>query len=601
MSSIRFRWRALSAPLTVFLLVLISVVPPMSLAQTSTVPTDHAQVIAQGVDLMPRVPVAWRMTESRAAPADEAEFFARTLGFTIGTDDPILVTDGNSDALTLLHDGQASFHPEGASERRSSTTNSSTDYVNIELIVADAVDSAESVGSARLTFAGDEFRAPRGHRDMQLTRDVLAPGERGDTSDTGDAPSLLYVTDGALQVTDADGEITELEAGDALETTGPLELLAGASDGATWLMTSIGDEVEVPPAPPAAEPDVETGSLELRLEACPDTLEADCTPIPNTDVTVPAFHLVEDDGNWVIPDRAGLSEGDTVLTYDDLPDGEYATMPDENAVPGVTIDGAAWDDDLEGWAFEIEAGETTELTLKVIVDDRGDTGSLLVTLYDCPAGSDPESDPSPCELNAEPWDVSIADIGQSDTTEWTLADDALDLGDSQYWFELLPAASLVFYPDGAREVGTSDVVVTGDSYVLGNLWTIDIPYHGAAEVTLYRVQPDDEPADTGSLVIYQSDCPYGVDPSVDTSACATSTDPWAVTVTNDATGESWDVLFEGVAYDTGTYVLEALPAGSYSIDVSSNENWTLTYPTTTDVSADDETYVTIYSVDLRAP
>ena len=136
MSSIRFRWRALSAPLAVFLLVLMSVVPTMSLAQTSTVPTGHAQVIAQGVDLMPRVPVAWRMTESRAAPADEAEFFARTLGFTIGTDDPILVTDGNSDALTLLHDGQASFHPEGASERRSSTTNSSTDYVNIELIVS---------------------------------------------------------------------------------------------------------------------------------------------------------------------------------------------------------------------------------------------------------------------------------------------------------------------------------------------------------------------------------------------------------------------------------------------------------------------------------
>lgn len=77
--------------------------------------------------------------------------------------------------------------------------------------------------------------------------------------------------------------------------------------------------------------------------------------------------------------------------------------------------------------------------------------------------------------------------------------------------------------------------------------------------------------------------------------------PWAVTVTNDATRESWGVLFEGVAYGTGTYVLEALPAGSYSIDVSSNENWTLSSPTTTGVSADDETYVTIYTVYLRAP
>ncbi len=292
--------------LAIFLLVLTSTLPSISLAQTSTAPTGHAQVIAQGVDLMPRVPVAWRMPESQAAPTDEAEFFPRTLGFTIGVDDPILVTDDDSDALTLLHEGEASFHPEGASERRSSTTNATVEYVNIELIVADAVDSPESVGSSRLTFTGEDFRVPRGYRDLQLMRDVLAPAEEGAISGSGDAPSLLYVSGGALQV-------------------------------------------------------------------------------------------------------------------------------------------------------------------------------------------------------------------------------------------------------------------------------------------------------TGSLVIYQSDCPYGTDPVVDTSACATSTDPWAVTVTNDATGEPWDLLFDGVAYDTGTFVLETLPAGSYSIFVSSNENWSLSYPTNIDVSADDETYVTVSSDDLRAP
>ncbi|MDQ3442918.1 MAG: hypothetical protein M3490_04840 [Chloroflexota bacterium] len=604
MSSMRFRWRAPIAPLAIFLLVLTAALPSISLAQTSTAPTGHAQVIAQGVDLMPRVPVAWRMTESQAAPTDEAEFFPRTLGFTIGVDDPILVTDDDSDTLTLLHEGEVSFRPEGASERRSSTTNDSVDYVSIQLIVADAVDSPESVGSSRLTFKDQDFRAPRGCRDLQLIRDVLAPAEEGAISGSGDAPSLLYVSGGALQVTDADGEISELTAGDTMEITGDADLLAGANDGATWLMASIGDAVEVSPAPTTALPDDKTGSLELRLEGCVDGLDADCSPITNRDLTVPAFHLVEDDDNWVIPDRARLSDGDTILTYDDLAAGEYVTMPDDEAVAGVTIDGATWDDDLEGWVFEIEAGETTELTLKVIVDDRGDTGSLLVTLYDCPAGSDPERDSSSCDLTSEPWEVSVADIGQSDVTEWTLADDALNLGDGQYWFELLPPASLTFYPDGAREVGTSDVVVTGAPYVLGNLWAIDIPYHGTAEATLYRVPPsksDPPVGGTGSLVIYQSDCPYGTDPAVNTSACATSTDPWAVIVTNDATGEPWDLLFDGVAYDTGTYVLEALPAGSYSIFVSSNENWSLSYPTNIDVSADDETYVTVSSDDLRAP
>lgn len=67
---------------------------------------------------MPRVPGAWRMTGSQAAPADEAEFFARTLGFAIGTEDPILLTNGDSGSLTLLHEGQASVHGEGANERR---------------------------------------------------------------------------------------------------------------------------------------------------------------------------------------------------------------------------------------------------------------------------------------------------------------------------------------------------------------------------------------------------------------------------------------------------------------------------------------------------
>lgn len=112
--------------------------------------------------------------------------------------DPVLVSDEATDRHVPLDEGEASFHAEGARERRSSTTNDPVDYVNFELIVADAVDSPESVGSSRLTFAGDGFRAPRGHRDVQLVRDVLGPEEEGAISGTSEAPSLLYVSDGAL-------------------------------------------------------------------------------------------------------------------------------------------------------------------------------------------------------------------------------------------------------------------------------------------------------------------------------------------------------------------------------------------------------------------
>ena len=102
-------------------------------------------------------------------------------------------------------------------------------------------------------------------------------------------------------------------------------------------------------------------------------------------------------------------------------------------------------------------------------------------------------------------------------------------------------------------------------------------------------------------MIEQVDCDYGTDPSVDTSTCALTTQPWTVTLTNSETGASYSLLDDGWAYDSGTYVIEALPAGNYSIAVHANGNWEVFGPGSVDVTADDETYVTIYSVDLRAP
>jgi hypothetical protein len=339
-------------------------------------------------------------------------------------------------------------------------------------------------------------------------------------------------------------------------------------------------------------------------------------------------------------------------------------------------------------------------------------------------------DDSGCDVASEPWNVLVENPGQSDTTTWSLYDDALDLGDGQYWFELLPAESLVFWPDDTRDAGLGNYAIAGDPYALGNIWTVDIPYHGAAEAVVYRVQPDDagdtgwltlvqfdcpagtspddlsvcettssprdivlehvdtgetwstfsdaeaesdaqfffpalsagnytisghdpdgtddvyfsgdvgfadnaplvqivadtdhdlfvyvvpagdvpeepteqpteEPAQgIGSLVISQLDCAYGTDISVDSSECVTSSSPWDVTITNGETGETWSLLVDSVAWDTGTYVLEALPEGSYSISVAGNGNWDLHYAGSTYVSADNETYETVYSVDLREP
>jgi hypothetical protein len=599
MSPIRSRWRVLSTLLAVLSLALISLVPSLSLAQSSPAPAGHAQVIAQGVDLMPRTQVAWRVTESTARPADEAGFFDRSLGFAIGTEDPILVTDGDSGTHTLLGEGQASFHPEGANERRSSATSRDAAYLNIELVVADEVDTDDSLGSADLLFAGDGFRAPRGHHDLRLTRDVLAPEEEGTFEATDDSPYLLYVTDGAIQVTGDGNDITELAAGDAIELTGDIEILAGANAGGAWLIASIGDEVEIPP-PPTSEA-ADTGSLEIRLETCPSGFDAECEPTTNEEVTVPAFHLVDGD-NWIIPDRAEVSDDETVYTYADLPAGDYTTGPEAGIMLNVQIDGAEWSDDNEGWDFGIEPGEKTVLRLQVI--PQAQTGSFFVTLYDCPAGTSPD-DLSACETTTDPRDIVLENV---DTGEaWSTFSDAEAESDAQYFFPALPAGAYVLsgidpddlydvYFTGNVSLGNGEPLVAIEPDADHSLFVYYVPTERAPE------GPTDEPAvGSGSLVITQFDCPYGTDVSVDASACAVTAAPWDVTVTNDATGESWSLLVDGAAWDSGTYVLEGLPEGDYSVSVPASGDWDLSYSSSTYVSAGYETYETVYSVDRRVP
>jgi hypothetical protein len=465
----------------------------------------------------------------------------------------------------------------------------------------------------------------------------------------------------------------------------------------------------------------------MRLEVCPDGFDEPCEPDVEREVVALTFHHVDDE-NWIIPDRAVWSEDDTVLTYKDLPAGDYTTGPEEESQPNTRVEGADWNDDREGWEWEIEPGETTVIRVqldlsasdagafhvilldcpegtdlegdtsaceatedpwnlwiappdgneddaqwlfedaydlgfgeflfedlpegtwefspdedgpdgpvqvlvtgdayeipdlwavdveageratatvyRVVPDGAGEqTGSLFVTLYDCPAGSDPTSDTSPCEVTSEPWEVAVDLVGQSDVTTWSLYDDAIDMGGGEFWFELLPATSLTLRPSPEGH----EVYVGGDPYLLGeDLWGVDIPAEGAAYASLYRMLPGEDPGNggeepqggTGSLVIEQIDCAYGTDPAVDTSTCALSSAPWEVTLTNSVTGESWLLLGDGWAYDSGTYVIEALPAGNYAISVHADGNWDVYSPGAVDVTADDETYVTIYSVDLRAP
>lgn len=484
MSIRRAQRRALVALLAVWSVV-FGALSPVLAAQESQVPAGHAQVISSGVDLMPRGDVAWRVTSSTARPGDEAEFFRRTLGFAIALDEPVLITNGTTGHSSLVDAGQALFHPEGASERRSSVSNDSAEYVNIELIVAEDVDDEDTLGTSELLFAGDGFSAPSGNRDVRLTRDVLGPGEEAAFEATSDAPYLLYLAAGAIQVTDEDNDITELGAGDAIELTGDVEILAGANQGGTWLVASIGEEVEIPPLP-TVEPEAEIGTLEMRLEVCPDGFDEECEPDVDREVVALAFHNVDDE-NWIIPDRAEWSEDDTVLTYDDLPAGDYTTAPEDDPQPNTRVRGADWNDDEEGWEFEIEPGETTVLRVQLDLSSTSDTGAFHVILLDCPAGTDLDGDTSACEASENPWDLWIAPPdGGMDDAQW-LFEDAYDLGFGEFLFEDLNEGTWEFSPDEDGPSGPVEVLVTGDAYEIPDLWAVDIDAGERAQATVYRM------------------------------------------------------------------------------------------------------------------
>jgi hypothetical protein len=466
----------------------------------------------------------------------------------------------------------------------------------------------------------------------------------------------------------------------------------------------------------------------MRLEVCPDGFDGECERDRDHEVIALAFHEVGDD-NWIIPDRAELSRNDTVLTYRDLPVGDYTTAPEEDPQPDTRVVGATWNDDDEGWEFEIEADETTVLRVQLDTSNESETGALLVTLYDCdpdvaqdsgcelaeepwpvwiappdgglddarwldedaeevgtseylfeglatgtweispdedgpdgpigivmdgdayeipglwavdidagetaevrisrfvpegageqtgsffvtlhdcPAGTDPTSDVSACEATTDPWNVAVDLVGQSDVTTWTLYDDAIDMGEGEFWFELLPATSLMLRPNPEGQ----EIYVGGDPYLLDSedvMWAVDIPAEGAAYASLYRVLPgnggEQPQGGTGSLVIQQIDCPYGTDINVSVDGCELATQPWAVDLTSTATGDTWSLFGDGWEYDSGTWVLESMPEGTYTMTVLSNGNWDIwvqgaTGDNLVGVTADDETYITIYSVDRRAP
>ncbi len=225
--------------ITALLVAAVLAAPSHGVAQDGA--TDGSlQSIAHGAVALPAGPLAWRVITDQAGDRDSETPSEQALGFTLATDGTLLVETPATGAQDLLLPGSAAFVADGTVETRSGI-DGPTAYDRIALVPA---DQASDAGSGELLLAGEGFAVPTGNRALDLSRAVLAPGQTV-TSPALDSqtPSLVFVTDGSVDVTFGGGDMITLVADSAAVLDG--ELTIASTDGGTLVVGTISAEVPV--------------------------------------------------------------------------------------------------------------------------------------------------------------------------------------------------------------------------------------------------------------------------------------------------------------------------------------------------------------------
>lgn len=418
------RWtRSDRASLCSFVVVLLLVLGSMpsggaAAAQQIDGPaTGQAQVIAQGVAPLPTVPVAWRAIVADAQPPGDAPVAERSLGFVVADVAPFVVTNESDGSQVRLAPGEGAFVAQGARQQRTGLPEQPVGYYGLELVVAPDVAADYSLGGAVLLGTSEPFLAPPGRRDLDLTRDVLAPGERGEVPDFG-APALLLVTDGAVTVRSDTGARQTIRTDEAASLTGALTITAGDA-GATILAATIGTEVTVDgsvalPPPPTV---VETGTIAVTPYVCPAGMRprtlnaAACSPAPEA-MALQTFvlgsganyrSLVDasfEDGAYV---WAGLPFGDYLVQATVLLDGyDRYFIPGLDGINSPPADGYTTGPN-EGYIVPLNAAQSRyrlDVYAFPSLGGTSETTTLSLAVYACAPGvvAMPDMRQAPCDL-----------------------------------------------------------------------------------------------------------------------------------------------------------------------------------------------------------
>ena len=308
--------------------------PPPSEAPESTAPaatasattkSDHSAVVAQGVIDFPAGQFTWTPSQD---DVDQAGTQVDPQGsqFILADSGSLVVSSGDG-RRALLAPGEAVFDPRSLPASLSAT--------------------GDSAGYWAILLTGGTFEAGptviepgAGPRDVNLVRDVLAPGES--LSLPSSLPEFVLVTAG--NVTTADG--LDVEAGASTTVAGGTALTNTGSEPAAVVVIVIGDVVGAAPEAPATTAPATTTAPTTAAPSGSDTT------VPNN--TEPVAPPEQD------PDGDGLSTEDEIVIGSDPNDADTDNdgLSDyEEASGAFNSDPTAADTDGDG----LDDGQEAEL------------------------------------------------------------------------------------------------------------------------------------------------------------------------------------------------------------------------------------------------
>jgi hypothetical protein len=404
----------------------------------------QVQVIAHGVVPMPASEIAWRLSRREAVVPERAALENRAAAFVLADDGVIAIVDDAGSIRARLSPGEATWAESGGRRAIVSLDGNRAVYYEIALVPAAAQTASENAPTTT-AFSAPEAEAV----DVDLIRDVLERDEEREIA-AGLTPLLLVVTGGKVFTETANGEVSEIAAGEFVQVEGGLVVVGASRAPATFVVarvdSSIAERVTlkdlspVPAAtlPPAASPASATpvsaldgpASVAISAFICPaayrgDDFAADCT-IPAEGTTF----SIEADGEALLSELTG--DGGE-LTFSGVPPGNYtllAGVPDEVASSWVScrnIRGDAFRRASERPRTALSLGHKDHVSCDwYILPARGRDvmrSSLAVSLRACPVGMTAQRfDPEACEPPPGETRLTLRNGGGGERIEATESD-----------------------------------------------------------------------------------------------------------------------------------------------------------------------------------